>query len=161
MKTKEIITGFFGKALEILNLIGSVLVVIVLYLIVGFALALWYTFFAGPSGNAFVFLMFLLPVALLILFIIYKMYRDKVFESLKAFWIFLGYCLMPIIFNGISIILTRAGFGAVGEYIFKYRYDSLVAVPMGIVVICVMWGIWEVFSGKGKDLLDPSELADA
>ncbi|MBU2036913.1 hypothetical protein KJ866_01770 [Patescibacteria group bacterium] len=143
---QEKMRHFFDK---IGNGIG-IIVFIILYGVAGNVLMYPYTFLAGwdenfPSLNASVFAVLLLPAACLSLFVLYwiskdrhKMvkigYREAFEKAYKVFWWLLGYLLLPIFTNGVSLLLKWAGLTTIGNFAYEWRYESLVMVPLTILV---------------------------
>lgn len=107
---------------------------LVVCLLVGLVMTSLYTYFAGGDANHLHITTFVLPIASVILYILYYMYKIGWFFSAEPFWIFLVYCLLPIWVNGISIVLKWVGLSMVGDFIFRYRYASLIAVPLSLVI---------------------------
>lgn len=121
-----------------------------LYLLVGLVMAVPYTYLAGwPANDNLLIIALALPITSVILFALYaacKMEEYRVrWRISRVFWGFLGYCLLPIFANGISIVLKWAGLAMVGGFIFEYRYTSLVAVPLAVIIGLVAYSFARSF----------------
>lgn len=170
MKTKEIIGNFTGKAgkflINIADEIGGILgnivvavIVIVAYCIVGFVLALPYSYLAGGGEGSLELSILLLPIAAIIALFFYKI--DGVIGTNRiGFWIFIGYLLLPVFANWISVLLKRVEFGEIGNFIFEHRYSSLMEVPIIAAIGIIVWGYFDVMFGK-HDTGQSSEVSDS
>jgi|SRR3989344_4668833 len=103
------------------------------YLILGLLLAIPYTFLAGWDTAVLGIAMFALPIAALIFYTLWC--ARKVRAQDVPWWVgvvalmFLGWCLLPIFTNGISIGLRLICFVAASRVIFELRFWSLGLVP--------------------------------
>src|SRR3989344_5789312 len=129
------------------------LLFLLVYVLIGFALAVPYVFLAGWDRENLVYIGMFLPIASLILFLIHVLSKKAWNPDLpkdglrKIFWVFLGYCLLPILLNGVSFAFTLVGMEAVGDFIFKYRFLSLWMVPSvaiaGLIIYCIVCAIFQ------------------
>lgn len=105
-----------------------------LYFVVGLVMAVPYTYLAGWDANSLTLTAFALPITALILGLLYTAYKMKRYDTpwwiQRTFYGLLGYSLLPIFANGISVVLKWAGLATVSGFVFEYRYTSLVVVPI-------------------------------
>lgn len=113
-----------------------------LYFVVGAILAIPYNYLAGWEPSAMPMLIAMMPVAA---FIVYAfnmarktMRRGTSMRIVKfvngAFWCFICYSILPILGNGLSIVLKQAGSESAAKFVFVYRYESLLAVPWAFIL---------------------------
>lgn len=151
--------GTFTKLMSKTGSFLGLLLVCLLYSIVGGVMAAPYVYLAGWNTEAFMLAPLILPVTSLILYSIY-VNRKMTFHGRtqrwisKLFWGLLGYCLLPILANGISITLRWMQFEAASNFVFTFRYASLITVPIAAFIgLGVYWFAIDVlhrFTGKGK-----------
>ena len=108
-----------------------------LYIVVGLVMAVPYTYLAGWDKNYVFFVALALPIVTVVLYVLRGMpqrfLKDfPVFR--KGFWAIVLYCLLPIFSNGVSIFLKWAGIAMIGDMVFRYRYTSLVLVPLALFI---------------------------
>jgi hypothetical protein len=122
----------------------------VLYFVIGFIMAVPYTYLAGWDTSNLFFTACVMPIVALVLCALYVARKDNYsvpWRTLRVFWGFLGYSMLPIFANGISIVLKWFGFPAVGSFIFELRYISLIVVPivsvMMLLVCSFAKSIWQ------------------
>ncbi len=135
------------KTAEIIKTVFAFLFFCALYLGVGYAMAVPYTFLAGwDKSNLFIFVTALiLPITLAIIYALHTRWPG---HRERAVWIFLGYCLLPVFMNGISIIIKWAGSITAGNFVFKYRYESLIAALIGFALYSLAKNIRQLFSSN-------------
>lgn len=109
---------------------------VVVYLIVGLALAVPYTYVSGgATPDSLSFGTLVLPWTVLVLVLLYQgsksqsndCWTRRVFGGI--FWGLLGFVLLPVVTNLVSLGCTWFGFVRLGEFIFQCRYLSLLMVP--------------------------------
>lgn len=152
MKVKEKLRNFASQLAEG----AGTFLMWALYFVVGLVMAVPYTFLAGWNADALAISAMLLPIAAIVAYTLYtacKMRLHTIRWIHRVFWGFLGYCLLPIFANGISLVLKRAGLTAIGDFIFEYRYESLIVVPIisiiGLVAYSFAKSVWrQRFSGN-------------
>lgn len=115
-------------------------VVVVLWVVAGYLVAVPYTFFASGTAVNFALTVFLAPLVALLLFCSYAgMANDAIGARSKdgsmagsgLFWaIMLVYFFLPAIFNGVSLLFILAGYEEISRGIFWSRYASLIVVPV-------------------------------
>ena len=124
--------------LELLELVGkflTLLVLLVVYCLIGCIFSAPYTFFAGGDNYNFFLGIVFMPMILLFLFVPWKITRRRQHKWDKStFWILVTYFCLPIILNGVSILLKSIGYETVSYYVFAGRYFSLWAIPVFLVV---------------------------
>ena len=115
---------------------------ILIYLVAGFIMAIPYSFLAGWDKNYLFFIALSLPIISIFLYVLRRMperFLNDFPVFRKGFWSIICYCLLPIFSNGVSILLGWMGFVAGADIVFKYRYASLVLVPLvtfiGLIVV--------------------------
>ncbi|MFA5386275.1 MAG: hypothetical protein WC297_01170 [Candidatus Paceibacterota bacterium] len=168
-KIKDVACGF-GKGIIIF-------LVSVLYVVVGFMIATPYIYLAG-NGNIDNMLLATVvsPAISIILFCLYALCRfckkdisdpdsdtdtSRIARiSRKIFWTLFSYCLLPIFMNGISIVLKWIGVTTVGNFIFKYRYISLSAIPLTIIIgLIIYWSIKDAWHKRfSSNATPPSSI---
>lgn len=139
---KEKMKHFFGEAMGWL----SMAVGIVVYGVAGNLLMYPYTFLIGwdngfPPLNAAFFGIIFLPAATISLCVLYHIgknqrqrlrraeLQDTAEAAYRLFWWTLGLLLLPILTNGLSLLLKVAGLPVVGNFIYEWRYASFFAIP--------------------------------
>jgi len=141
MKVREKIRNLAGQLTG-----GTVTIfMLLLYFVVGLVMAVPYIFLAGWDVNALIIAIWILPIPSVIFYTLCKMEFHRIPWSSRIFRGFLGYCLLPIFANGISIILKWVGFTGVGSFVFGYRYASLVAVPLTVIIGLVAYSFAKSF----------------
>jgi len=153
MKVKEKFRNLAGQLAEG----AGTFLMWTLYFVVGLVMAVPYTYLAGWDANNLVLTAFALPITAVILYALYTACKMKRYDIPwwihRVFYGLLGYCLLPIFANGISIVLKWAGLATVGGFVFEYRYASLVVVPIvsiiGLVAYSFAKSVWrQRFSGN-------------
>jgi len=139
--------------MEILSRILAVL----MYMVVGGIISAPYTYLA--NGNVFNFVMtaaWAPIVALAVFTFIYVALRmcDAGRIERHSLWVVGAYACLPILMNGASHLLDLFGFEVVARYVFEYRYTSLLAVPLTIMlclgVTAAVVEAWQRLRGTGK-----------
>ena len=137
-----------------------------LYLLVGCAVSIPYTYLAGGSfgGFAFVMTVWIAPAGILSLFLIYVLGevpspRAKVRRrSSIAFWLVAVYLCLPIMANGASRLLMGWGYEEIGSFVFLIRYRIIFILPLAFLVIVgtadIVESIWADLRGKVQKLLN-------
>ncbi|MBI1999061.1 MAG: hypothetical protein HYS74_00195 [Parcubacteria group bacterium] len=119
------------------------------YFVVGLVMAVPYTFLAGWDVNNLFLTAWALPIASVIIYTLYTMCKMKIHTIPwwihRVFYGLLGYCLLPIFANGISIVLKWVGLATTGGFIFEYRYASLVVVPVAVIIGLVTYSLAKSF----------------
>ena len=114
------------------------------WFLVGCVIAVPYTFLVNGSFDNFFATAWFAPVAVPSLFIAYAMRgvgrRDR--SRLKwgdwFFWVVVSYFCLPIILNGVSLLMGWMGYEVISHYAFEGRFVSLLVVPM---LMAMMSGI--------------------
>ncbi len=128
------------------------------YILIGCILSVPYNYLAGGGMNSFMLSAVIAPVGAVVLFIAHTVERvmarnEHSQARLRGGWFFWGvvtYLCLPIIFNGVSLLLNSMGFGKVGYYVHEFRYAALLLVPLLLITICfVMMGVKSIL-GKFK-----------
>jgi hypothetical protein len=153
------------------EIIGSI-IFIALYAATGCVLAIAYTFLAGwdeygpPVELGFIAM--ILPIVVITLKAIYDLpehipyHRKTPGLFRKIFWALLGYCLLPIIMNEISMAAHWAGLTATGKTLFSLRYHSLWMAPTliltGLFIFFYARALWRNHQ-PNKNLAPPPNIA--
>lgn len=158
-KTKRL--GYPGKRGAKMRIIeGAIYVVIasIAWILVGFIVGVPYTFLSGGTYEHFVAVAALSPIGIFLLFIAYLTSRYATRGGrigpkwggglflLAVIW----FC-MPIISNGVSLILKLIGCQAASQLVFEARYFSLqlpITVFLAFMLLC-----WMFCSIKDKTLI--------
>ena len=132
----------------------ATLLMAAVYFMLGFVMAAPYTLLAGWSLDGMGFMALVLPIASVILYTMYRAFRAGSIPS-WIFWGFLGYCLLPIFMRMLSYGLETAGFAVVRGFVFAYRYESLIALPLfafiGFCICSFARSVWRwLFHGTGN-----------
>ena len=128
---------FSGTLKELSGGIGWSLICL-FYFIIGTVLAIPYNYLAGWDRSLLPILVIPLPAVALFLSVFYKMRKDDdprigpIFGLL--FWSRLVYSLLPILGNGISILLKQTTYAAAGTFVFEHRYSGLFIAPWLVIV---------------------------
>lgn len=130
----------------------GILTVMFVYVVIGYLLSIPYTLVAGwddrgiPLDTIFFFSM-VLPATLFLLGCLFCISRDigtKEERSVKKvarkiFWWGVGILLIPILVNGLSMILRQLGLTTIGAFVFEWRFASIIIVPLAILAIKGLW----------------------
>jgi hypothetical protein len=123
----------------------SIIILFIAYLLIGLIIAIPYTYLAGWDVNNVASATLFSPFVLAFLCIFYLSGRKVHHSNLKGFnitfWVSLIYFFLPVIANGVSIILNWANL-PYGNLIFEYRYNTLLVFPV-IVMIVLVYGFLE------------------
>lgn len=147
--TKRWLVSELGAlASEMLGTFGWIL----LYFVIGAAIAVPYTLLAGGDLEAYVMTVLVSPIAVFIMLLGWCMRpigRDRS-KTLGAgdclFLAFVGYLSLPIILNGVSLLLGWAGYETAAHIVFAVRYPVLILIPttlfVGLLIIGGVMNIW-------------------
>lgn len=112
------------------------------YFIVGCVLSIPYTYIANGNMDNFMLTAWIAPVGALVLFITHAVGRAtsrcRSFLARKSggwfFWSVVTWFCLPIVLNGVSLLLRKLGLYSTSHYVFEYRYFSIVAVPFFLII---------------------------
>jgi cytochrome bd-type quinol oxidase subunit 2 len=162
MKMIEKIKGFVKRLLKgrmklrekrnlfeiVINTI-TIFILIIVYLLIGLVIAVPYTYLAGWDVNVMPSTVMFSPLALIVIVVFYFMargerrYKSRGFKT--TFWISIIYFLLPVIANGVSILLRWLEL-PYGDFVFEHRYQTFLVLP-GIIIIllvCLIFAsIWD------------------
>ncbi len=122
-----------------------------IWFFVGSILAVPYNYLAGGGLDNFGLTIFFAPAAAIFLFIPYLTIRiDHSKKSKIFFWATVVYLLLPILMNGVSLLLKQMGYVLAADYAFKYRYIVLatpfILWPCYVIIIDIFEGaknLWQ------------------
>jgi hypothetical protein len=99
----------------------------IIWIIVGIILAVPYVWLAGGYSDPAVIITFFGPGVCLLLFFLYHI--SKVLKEIKPFfWFLLVYSFLPVLLNGVSMLLKWMGVRGAADFIFNHRYESLAII---------------------------------
>jgi MFS family permease len=158
MKMIEKIKSFVRRLLkgemrlrEKRNLLGIVMntifgiVLAIAYIIGGLIIAVPYIYLAGWDADKIVSAVLFSPLALIVVGIFYLKAREERYSKSRGFritfWGSIVYFLLPVIANGVSILLNWLEL-PYGNLIFEHRYQTFLILPI-IIMIFLVWGVLE------------------
>jgi hypothetical protein len=158
MKMIEKIKGFVKRLLKgrmklrekrnlfeiVINTI-TIFILIIVYLLIGLVIAVPYTYLAGWDVNVMPSTVMFSPLVLVFLGILYLAARGERYSKSRGFrttfWISVVYFFLPVIANGVSILLRWLEL-PYGDLVFEHRYQTFLVLP-GIIIILLVWGVLE------------------
>jgi len=133
------------------------IVFFVVYILAGCILSIPYTLLANGNLENLLITSWIAPAAAFFLFIVYQLRgigrKDGKLPRWGGafFWIMAAYFCLPIIFNGISILLRWSGYSVLGDIVFSTRYLSLLVLLIALLIALIIFGaasdFWKSFSG--------------
>lgn len=145
--------------------ITRLIVTVLIYFVIGCLISVPYTFLANGNLDNFMLTAWLAPVGSVLVLLAYivgkAMSKDRhrrQFVGSWLFWIVATYFCLPIILNGVSLLLKLMGYNTVGHYVFACRYSSLYACFsigfVAVVVYCMtadgVTRIWRLHTNRTK-----------
>lgn len=122
------------------NFIGHIVASAVL-IFIACAISLMYTWLADGGNWAF-FITALFTPLILPLYLVYKKDKDRHkhwrawFAGIR-FWICFIWAALPPILNTMSIVLDRLGFHTESNFVYGYRYASILVWPVVVLAVYV------------------------
>ena len=130
--------------------------IIIVWVIIGFILSLPYAWLAGGVyDGALSSIMIIAAPAVILGFIIIIAFMRRALDKkerrglLAAFWILLTIVNLPIIMRFTSIGLRALNYVAVADFIFKYRFQSILMAVV-VVILIIMIRTYKLFEKLGK-----------
>ncbi len=125
---------------------GMLLLVLLAYI-----LSIPYCFLAGVESDSYrCFILGVAPIVTISLYVVQISYEKWIYDGGKpskygnvVFWILLVYFHLPIIINGLSFALRRAGYSELAKYAFDFRFYSL-------LVVCVLFLAFALITSKAS-----------
>lgn len=169
-KVEGFVKGLFKRKLkmrekrnifEIVSYATPIIILSIAYLLIGLIIAIPYTYLAGWDVNNVASATLFSPLILVILCIFYLSGRKVRHPNFKgfsiAFWVSLIYFFLPVIANGVSIILNWADL-PYGDLIFEHRYSTLLVFPVIVIIVFVYGFLASVWNWLFKNDSDNQVL---
>lgn len=115
--------------------------VAICYFSIGLLLAIPYNHLSGGDPEEFLLTALIAPLAVGYLFITFSLSRQGIIMNRRGRRLGVGFCLtaayfaLPIILNSMSIALGWIGLEAASKATFNFRYLSLPAVLLAIILV--------------------------
>lgn len=120
------------EPVEILEFISSWFlntVIGIFFAVLGYFMSTAYTLACGWDEAIYQYVCRILPFATVGLFALYLLCENGKY-SWKVVWIAFGYCLLPIFTFVTAVILHCLHLTVLASFVFRYRFFSLIVVPV-------------------------------
>lgn len=115
--------------------------IMLVYFLIGIVLAVPYNLLAGGNSQNLMITAWIAPFASLCFYILWRVqreYREKKYHKTvrRILLSFAIYCGLPLILNGASFLAKQTGYTTLAQFLFDWRYGSLL-VPIACATFII------------------------
>jgi len=122
-----------------------ILVLVALYVFIGFGISSLYFFFAGWDYNHVINCTIFAPTVVSVLWLLWIMPHIPCINGQKPgyplFWFVLGYFMLPILINGVSLAFYFTDYHSLSNLFYEYRFWGVKCAIILTIIGIFVW-IW-------------------